>query len=356
MSGIAKDSGGPSPRSQHVAPRPRRSHRTDSSNGDSTPRPAGASVSTIQVVDSHTEGEPTRVVLQGWPQPSGTTMLERREHMRVHQDHLRRAVVCEPRGFDALVGALLTPPVHEDSVTGVVFFNNATYLGMCGHGLIGVVRTLEHLGRIGPGSWRVDTPVGTVSAELEPNGDVTITNVPARCHALDVRVDVPDVGEVVGDVAYGGNWFFITHLDVVPLRLDRVRELTRVAQAVQDALRAQGLACVEDAGEIDHVEISGPPVRADADARNFVLCSGGEYDRSPCGTGTSAKMAILHARGELAVGELWRQESVTGGLFTGWLSEDGGRLVPHIRGTAFVTAEATLHFDARDPFRLGIGG
>lgn len=318
--------------------------------------PSPAVPATMRVIDSHTEGEPTRVVLDGWPQPPGATMAERRDHMRAHQDHLRRAVVREPRAFDAVVGALLTPPVNEGSVAGVVFFNNGTYLGMCGHGLIGLVRTLEHLGRIGPGTWRIDTPVGTVSAELAEDGAVTITNVPARCHALDVRVDVPGVGEVVGDVAYGGNWFFITHLDAVPVRLDRVAELTRVTQAIQDALRARGLADVEG-GEIDHIELSAPPQRPDADARNFVLCSGGEYDRSPCGTGTSAKMAVLHARGELALDQPWRQESVTGSLFTGWLTEGpGGTLVPHIRGTAFVTADATLRFDAADPFRLGIAG
>lgn len=322
---------------------------------------ADAVPATMRVIDSHTEGEPTRVVLDGWPQPPGETMAARRDHMRAHQDHLRRAVVSEPRGYDAIVGALLTPPVHEGSVAGVVFFNNGTYLGMCGHGLIGLVRTLQHLGRIGPGPCRVDTPVGTVAAELADDGSVTIANVPARCHALDVRVDVPGVGEVVGDVAYGGNWFFITHLDAVPVRLDRVAELTRVTQAVQDALRARGLARVGDGadgdGEIDHIEISAPPTRDDADCRNFVLCSGGEYDRSPCGTGTSAKMAVLHARGELAVGQPWRQESVTGSLFTGWLSQaPNGDLVPHIRGTAFVTADATLRFDAADPFRLGIRG
>ena len=318
---------------------------------------AGDVPATIRVIDSHTEGEPTRVVIDGWPQPPGATMAARRDHMRARQDHLRRAVVLEPRGYDAVVGALLTPPVHEGSVAGVVFFNNGTYLGMCGHGLIGIVRTLEYLGRIGPGSWRVDTPVGTVSAELAEDGAVTITNVPARAHALDVRVDVPGVGEVVGDVAYGGNWFFITHHDAVPVRLDRVGDLTRFTQAVQDALRAQGLAAMDDGAEIDHIEISAPPTRDDADCRNFVLCSGGEYDRSPCGTGTSAKMAALHARGELQVGAPWRQESITGSLFTGWLTQaPNGDLVPHIRGTAFVTADATLRFDPADPFRLGIGG
>jgi proline racemase len=310
----------------------------------------------IRVVDSHTEGEPTRVVVDGWPMPRGATMAERRDDLRASHDHLRRAVVDEPRGHAAIVGALVTPPVHDGSLAGVIFFNNGTYLGMCGHGLIGVVRTLEYLGRIGPGTWRLDTPVGTVVAELASDGAVTIENVPARCHALDVAVDVPGVGRVVGDVAYGGNWFFLTHHDGIPVRLDRVGELVRLARAVQDALRAAGLARV-DGGEIDHIEISAPAVRPDADARNFVLCSGGEYDRSPCGTGTSAAMAVLHARGALPLGAEWRQEGVAGGLFTGWLTRGpGGELVPHIRGTAFVTADVTLRFDPADPFRLGLAG
>ena len=327
-------------------------------HSDATRRGSAPGVpETIRVIDSHTEGEPTRVVIDGWPEVPGDTMAERRDYMRAHHDHIRNAVVREPRGFDAVVGALLTPPVNEGSAAGVIFFNNGTYLGMCGHGLIGVVRTLEYLGRLEVGACRIDTPVGTVSAELAADGSVTIQNVPARCHALDVRVQVPGVGELVGDVAYGGNWFFITHLDAVPVRLERVGELTRLTQAVQDALRANGLAAMDEGGEIDHIEITAPAVRADADARNFVLCSGGEYDRSPCGTGTSAKMAVLHARGELAVGDRWRQESITGSLFTGWLSEgEGGALVPHIRGTAFVTADATLRFDPADPFRLGLGG
>jgi 4-hydroxyproline epimerase len=309
---------------------------------------------TIRVVDSHTEGEPTRVVVEGWPQPLGETMAERRDDLRARYDHLRRAVVCEPRGHDAVVGALLTPPVNAGSAAGIVFFNNGTYLGMCGHGLIGVVRTLEHLGRLSPGEARFDTPVGTVRAELAADGTVTIENVASRLHARDVAVEVPGYGRVVGDVAWGGNWFFITHADRVPVEMSRVGELTRFTQAIQDAIRAQGIT---GAGgeDIDHIEISAPPQRADADCRNYVLCSGGEYDRSPCGTGTSAKMATLHARGELAFGQQWRQEGIAGGLFTGWLTPGvDGALVPHVRGTAFVTGEATLRFDPRDPFRFGI--
>ena len=278
-------------------------------------------------------------------------MEERRNDLRRNFDHVRRAVICEPRGHAAIVGALLTPPIQPDSTAGIVFFNNETYLGMCGHGLIGVVRTLQLLGRMTSGVARFDTPAGTVSAELAGDGSVTIENVPARCHALDVCVEVKGIGAVTGDVAYGGNWFFITHLST-PLELSRVAELTRATQAIQDAIREQRVA---GGVPIDHIEISGPPSRFDADARNFVLCSGGEYDRSPCGTGTSAVMAALHARGKLLIGAPWRQESITGSLFTGWLTIGvGGDLVPHIRGTAYVTADATLHFDAADPFRLGI--
>lgn len=308
----------------------------------------------IHVVDSHTEGEPTRVVIDGWPTPVGATMAERRDDLRARFDSLRRAVVCEPRGHAAIVGALLTPPVTDGAAAGIVFFNNGTYLGMCGHGLIGVVRTLQHLGRLQPGKAAFDTPAGRVRTELGPDGSVTIENVPARCHALDVAVEVPGLGRVVGDVGYGGNWFYITEQKLGDITLANAPALLRVTQDIQDALTAQGIARAGGA-DIDHIEVSGPAQRADADSRNFVLCSGGEYDRSPCGTGTSAKMAVLHARGALKIGELWRQESVTGSLFTGWLTTGaGGELIPHIRGNAFVTAESTLLFDDADPFRMGL--
>jgi proline racemase len=281
-------------------------------------------------------------------------MAERSVDLHARFDHLRRAVVCEPRGHDAIVGALLTPPVNPDSTAGVIFFNNGTYLGMCGHGAIGVVRTLQHLGRIGPGVIRLDTPVGTVSAELGEDGAVTIENVPSLCYARNVSVDVPGIGHVVGDVAWGGNWFFITHDTPIPVTAANAEQLTRVTQSIQDAINAAGITGADGAA-IDHIEISAPPARADADCKNFVLCSGGEYDRSPCGTGTSAKLAVLYAREEISHGTRWRQESITGSLFTGWLTRnDRGELIPHIRGTAHVTGEATLLFDAVDPFRGGI--
>ncbi len=344
----------------------------------------------LEVVDSHTEGEPTRVVVGGWGEVAGATMAERRDELRRHHDALRRAVVCEPRGHEAVVGALLTPPVEPGSSAGVIFFDNAGYLGMCGHGTIGVVRTLAFLGRLGRSgaearTVRLDTPVGTVTAEIPAGGDgvddgdggekgqeqeqgdgvrdgwdrdegaVTVTNVPARCHAVDVAVEVPWLGRVTGDVAWGGNWFFLTgigQLGGLPLTRDEVGALTAATLRIRTALAAAGITG-DGGAEIDHVEVFGPPSGPWANSRNFVLCPGGAYDRSPCGTGTSAKLATLYARGELALGQRWRQESVTGGLFSAWLTRDGDDLVPHIRGRAFVTGRTTLLFDPRDPFRGG---
>lgn len=314
-------------------------------------------IEAIEVVDSHTEGEPTRVVIAGWPQPEGATMEERRDSLRREHDEVRQAVILEPRGHDAIVGALLTPPVSEGAITGVIFFNDVGYLGMCGHGLIGVVRTLEHVGRLAPGGVCVDTPVGTVRAELTRDGSVVLENVPAFVHRSGVSVDVPGLGAVHGDVAWGGNWFFLTELGGAELALSNVRELTRATMAIRDALVRDGITGAGGAS-VDHIELFGAPTRPDADSRNFVLCPGVAYDRSPCGTGTSAKMAVLHSRGALAAGARWRQESITGSLFTGWVDERAGTrgVIPHIEGRAFVTSRATLLFDARDPFRLGITG
>lgn len=319
---------------------------------------AGTEPVELTVVDSHTEGEPTRVVIAGWPALHGETMAARRDDVRRRFDHLRRGVVREPRGHDAVVGALLTPPEHPDSAAGVIFFNDVGYLGMCGHGLIGVVRTLAHLGRVQPAAVRIDTPVGTVGAELGDDGSVTVHNVVAYRHAADVVVDVLGVGTLHGDVAYGGNWFFLTDhagLAAPPLELRHAAELTRVTQAIRRALRGFGITGAHGA-EIDHIELSGLPSRSDADSRNFVLCPGGAYDRSPCGTGTSAKMAVLHARGALPLDAPWCQESITGSMFTGWVTAGDGGVTPHIRGRAWITGCATLHFDPSDPFRFGITG
>lgn len=306
----------------------------------------------IMVVDSHTEGEPTRVVIDGWPQLDGADMIARRAELTGAWDHLRSAVVCEPRGHDAMVGALLMAPVTREAAAGVVFFNNVGCLDMCGHGLIGVVRTLEYLGRVQHRSVHVDTPAGTVGARIEDDGSITIGNVPAYVHALDVSIDVPGLGMVTGDVAYGGNWFFITRLAEPALTLANAMQLVNVTRAIADSLHDAGITGTGGA-RIDHVELTADPETAAADALNFVLCPGGAYDRSPCGTGTSAKLAVLHARGEIAPGERWRQQSITGGLFTAWLEERSGVLHPFIRGRAWITGAAELRFDPSDPLRSG---
>ncbi len=324
--------------------------------GENNPAPDAVDESfphRIRVVDSHTEGEATRVVIAGWPQPVGESMLERREYMRARQDSLRRALILEPRGFPAMVGALLTPPISDDAEAGVVFFNNSGYLGMCGHGLMGVVRTLNHIGRVKNGVVQIDTPAGCVSAQLSEDGVIEIENVPSFCHRIGVSVDVPGVGAVKGDISYGGNWFFITEVHGVPLELGSAPKLLTLTEQIAGALRQQGITGSNRA-EIDHVELSGPPVRIDADSRNFVLCPGGEYDRSPCGTGTSAKLASLHARGALLIGEEYRQESITGSLFVARLDERNGELIPRLKGRAFITCESTLVFEDADPFKTGL--
>jgi len=312
----------------------------------------------IVVIDSHTAGEPTRVVLEGAPALRGATLAEQRAEFARDHDAFRAAVACEPRGSDTMVGALLVEPRAPGCVAGMIFFNNVGLLGMCGHGTIGVVATLAHLGRIGPGRHRLDTPVGPVETELDADGHVTVFNVPSWRRRAGVTLDVPGVGPVVGDVAWGGNWFFLvdaTQFTPVPdLALAQVEGLTDLTWRIRGALAAQGVTGA-DGAEIDHVELFAPTPTADA--RNFVLCPGKAYDRSPCGTGTSAKLACLAAEGQLPAGATWVQESVIGSRFEGrWTPVEGqpGRILPAIRGRAWITAESTLLRAADDPFRDGI--
>ena len=310
----------------------------------------------IDCIDSHTGGEPTRVVMQGFPDLGDLPLPEVVDLLRDRHDHYRKATVCEPRGNDVMVGALLLPPRAAGSLVSVVFFNNVGYLGMCGHGTIGVAATLEHLGRVGPGSFGLDTPVGTVRVQLHGQGMVSINNVASYRHRAGVRLEVSGFGVVVGDVAWGGNWFFLCSAGAVPLRTDAVQELTRYAWAIRAALVASGVTG-RDGAEIDHIELIGPAVEAGNHGRNFVLCPGGAYDRSPCGTGTSAKLACLAADGKLAEGAVWHQESVLGSLFEGsyrWLGAAGGPVAPTIRGQAHVVGEATLLLDPADPFCWGV--
>jgi len=307
----------------------------------------------VKVIDSHTAGEPTRVIISGAPDLGFDSLAERLEHFRNEHDDFRSAVINEPRGSDALVGALLCAPVDDSCVTGVLFFNNVGYLGMCGHGTIGVVATLAHLGRVEVGTHRIETPVGVVVAHLYENGEVEIANVPSYRHRAGVTVLVSGIGPVTGDVAWGGNWFFLVNDHGQQLNLDNLDALTDFTSRIREALAGAGIT---GAGghEIDHVELFAPSEIDGIDSRNFVLCPGKAYDRSPCGTGTSAKLACLYEDGKLREGEVWRQESIVGSIFEGSVSLVDGQVQPHIRGAAFVTAESELILDPRDPFCMGI--
>lgn len=310
----------------------------------------------IRVIDSHTEGEPTRVIIDGGPDLGTGSIESRVQRFRETADDFRRTVILEPRGSDAVVGALLCPPVDPTCVSGVIFFNNTGYIGMCGHGAIGVAVTLAHLGRITPGVHRLETRVGVVEIHLiEPNL-AAIQNVASYRYRADVTVNVPTLGTVTGDIAWGGNWFFLVKKSPVPLTFANIRALSDAAGLIRTALPQQGITGV-DGAEIDHIEFFGPAESSTAHSRNFVYCPGGAYDRSPCGTGTSAKLACLAADGKLAPGQPWVQESIIGSRFTGTYQNAGdGRIIPTINGRAFICSDSTLIVQPGDPFAHGITG
>ena len=307
----------------------------------------------IHVIDSHTGGEPTRVVTSGGPDLGSGPLSERVQRFRSDYDCLRSAIVNEPRGSDVLVGALLCEPSDPTCAGAVIFFNNVGYLGMCGHGTIGLIATLAYMGRIGPGEHRIETPVGSVTALLHQNGRVTVTNVPSYRHRAQVSVAVPEFGQVTGDVAWGGNWFFLVQADRMELALSNIEALTDYTWAIRRALPAAGITG-SDGHEIDHIEVFGPSRLPGVHSKNFVLCPGKAYDRSPCGTGTSAKLACLYADGKLREGEIWRQESMIGSVFEGSVTIRDGQVYPSITGSAFVNGEADLILDEHDPFCMGM--
>lgn len=308
---------------------------------------------TIQVIDSHTAGEPTRIIYNSNLNLAGNTVAEQLDILRNNHDYIRQSVVLEPRGFDAMVGGIICKPADPKATAGIIFFNNDGYLGMCGHGTIGLITTLAYLGQIQTGDHFIETPVGTVRATLNANGEVTVDNVVSYRSSSNVIIPVTGYSPVTGDVAWGGNWFFLvsqSELDIYSTPLD---DLTNYAWEIRQSLAANGITG-DDGAEIDHIELFANAKSAKAHSRNFVLCPGKVYDRSPCGTGTSAKMACLYADGKLAVGQNWLQESVIGSLFRGSIHVDDGEIYPSITGRAFITSQSTLLFDENDPFKQGI--
>ncbi len=310
----------------------------------------------LRVIDSHTEGEPTRVVVEGGPDLGEGTIVEQRKRLSREYDWVRTACVNEPRGHEAMVGAILCEAAEPDCATGVIFFNNVSYLNGCVHGTIGVTATMAHLGRLWPGVHRIETPVGVVEVELHEHGRVSVTNVPSYRSAHGLELDVPGWGLVSGDVAWGGNWFFLVEKQGPEVEAANIEALTEFTWAIRKALEKNGVAG-DDGGEIDHIEVFGPPGdKFLADSRNFVLCPGKEYDRSPCGTGTSAKLACLYADGELAPGQTWRQASILDTVFEGTVvALENGTVIPRVTGRAWVNGECDLILNPGDPFRFGIG-
>jgi 4-hydroxyproline epimerase len=309
------------------------------------------SIKKIRVVDSHTGGEPTRVIIEGGPDLGSGSVAERLVVFREKYDGIRRALVNEPRGSDVLVGAMLLKPQDLSCVAGVIYFDNVQCIGMCGHGTIGLVATLEYLGMIAPGQHKIETSVGVVSVELSRDGDVSLTNVPSYRIAKSAAIEVPGFGSVVGDVAWGGNWFYFVESHPFELSMSNIDRLTEFAWSIRLAVNSQGFP------EVDHIVLLGKPSSMNADSKDFVLCPGKAYDRSPCGTGTSARLACLAADGRLAEGQPMVQESIVGSTFIGryrWLDRDAGKIVPTITGRAFVTSDATLLLDERDPYCFGI--
>ncbi|WP_308447509.1 4-hydroxyproline epimerase [Chitinimonas viridis] len=305
----------------------------------------------IQIIDSHTGGEPTRVVISGGPRLGHGTLAERRARFGSEFDHYRSAICNEPRGSDPVVGALLCEPRDPSCVAGVIFFNNVGTIGMCGHGTIGLVVTLAHLGRIGEGTHRIETPVGVVEATLQRGNRVSLRNVASYRSATQVAVEVPGYGRMHGDIAWGGNWFFLVSDHGLQVQSDNIAQLTDCSVRLRAVLDQAGIRG-DDGSEIDHIELFGPS--SVADSRSFVLCPGLAYDRSPCGTGTSAKLACLAADGKLAAGQIWWQESIIGSVFEAQYEQADGQLYPRITGTAYVNGATTLMIDPQDPFAWGI--
>jgi 4-hydroxyproline epimerase len=314
----------------------------------------------IRYVDSHTEGEPTRVIVGGAPALQGATVAQKARSLAGRFQGIWSALVNEPRGSDIVVGAVLVPPDHPHSLAGVIFLNNTGVLGMCGHGTIGVVRTLAHMARLEPGELQLDTPVGTVTAVLTAHASgvapaVHVHNVRSFVERTDLALTLPDGRTVHGDVAWGGNGFFLCSDHGVPVDMEHLDQLRHVSLQIRHALNQAGVTSV--AGHpLDHVELLAPARHSGNHSRNYVLCPGGAYDRSPCGTGTSAKLACLAAKGELDPGEHWHQESVTGSVFHAWYqpAPEGG-VLPVIQGRAWITAEGELLLEPSDPTLLPNG-
>ena len=311
----------------------------------------------LRVIDSHTIGEPTRVVLDeslvAGLDLGGGSVRDRRDQFRDRCDHVRSALVGDPRGTTAMVGVILVPPADPTCRFGAFYVNRVGYLDMCGHATIGLAVTLGARGIIEPGDFRLESPAGVVGVTWHGGGEAAFECVPPRRIAQNLALACDDGSQVTGDVATSGLWFYLCRDHGILVEPTAIPALTARAWSIRRALEARGIS--GDGGEvIDHVVLLGPPRDPGNDGRAFVLCPDGAFDRSPCGTGTSALVGCLFEDGILTAGRTWRQESVLGGVYEASIRRERDILVPTVRGRAWLTAETTLHFAGDDPYRTGL--
>ncbi len=324
----------------------------------------------FRTIDSHTMGEATRIVYDGFPEPEGATMMEKKDYVIKHYDNYRKALMFEPRGHRDMFGALLTEPVHKEADCGVIFMDTGGYLNMCGHGSIGTASMLVETGMVPvtePYTDVVlDAPSGLIRTRVKVKNkkaeEVSIRNVPAFLYKENLQAEVPGYGVITYDISFGGSFFVLVDAVKagVEIEMKNIETLTELGMALLKKVNAE----VEikhpylDITTADLVEFYSPTEREDADMKNCVIFGMAQADRSPCGTGTSAKMAALYARGELPIGQKFVYESITGSLFTGEVIKEvdvNGQkgIIPQITGSAYITGMNEWILDQEDPLEYG---
>ena len=322
----------------------------------------------ITTIDAHAAGEPLRVVTGGIPSIPGDNVLAKRRYAREHLDHFRRALMFEPRGHADMYGAILTEPVTPDGDLGVLFMHNEGYSTMCGHGVIALVTVLLETGMLSPrGVVKLDTPAGRVTARADFDGkrvrSVAFENVPSFVYKLDQSGDVPGIGEIRYDVAFGGAFYAYCKAEDLGVRIipEEFRKLIELGMAIKRAVTSSlsiKHPLEEDLGFLYGTIIDGPPLGADTDSRNVCIFADGEVDRSPTGTGVSGRLALEHARGTLRVGEPFVIESLIGTHFTGRVvrETDFGEyaaVIPEVQGSAYITGRHEFLVAPDDSLRNG---
>jgi len=324
----------------------------------------------ISVVDSHTQGNPTRVVIGGLPPILGETMIEKMTYVRDNLDNLITGIQWEPRGHDDIFLTIITPPISPEADFGVIYKGQYEYFFMCGHGTIGTVTVAIETGIVKANEpftdLILDTPSGLVSAKAEvENGtvkSVTIRNVPSFLYKKDVYVEIPEIGKIRGDISFGGDFYYITESNELGINLDKIQieELiqigTKIKNAINDSITVSH-PIIKEVHEIHGTIINGPPINPEADCRNLLI-SGTHIDRSPCGTGTCAKMAALFGRGKLKKNDKFITESILGSIYIGKIVDEAKlnnykAIIPEITGQAWISGFNTLLFDPKDPYKYG---